>query len=160
MRTLPSRLYIFAFCFICLIVPTVTCQGTSSSSLKTHIIDRGGTTIPSIFYAIAPNPRTALHNAEIMKARRAYPGSCSVRTAVLHEHDSIAKFTTVSGCGGHYQVDFFRICNYCGGEDDWTFSDSSISDYCTGSTSEYNGCATGNCLIEYTCYNNVSPGCY
>jgi hypothetical protein len=158
MKTLSSRMYIFAAALVSLLPLILNCEGASGST-QTRIIDRHGSQIPTIFYGTSPNPKMALEYSRIMKAKGRNPSSCSALKAVYHPADGLAHFLNVSGCASHWQVDYFRICNHCGGQDDWTFTDSNLSDYCTGYTSEYVGCDTQNCLIDYTCYNSISPGC-
>jgi|SRR5271165_5680438 len=156
-----SRISLVAMSF--LLASSLKCWGASGSA-ELRIIDRHGMQIPSIFYGISPNPKIAPEYYRVLKTKGSSLSSCSVLKTSYHDHsDAAVRLLLVqAGCQGHYQVDYNRSCgSQCsGGEEGWTFSDSDISDYCTGYAIEYTGCNTGTCRTEYTCYNDQSPGCY
>jgi len=119
---------------------------------EAHIVDRHGNQISSIFFAVSPDPRLA---RDMDRSRRRDGGSCSVRGLVYRQSDQTPRLKKVSSdyCTGSYQVDEFRSCGSAcsGGDEDWTYSDSSRSQFCTGYSFDNLACNTGRCREEYTC---------
>lgn len=143
------RFYVLAL--VSLAISVAMHAGHTGSRSKVHLIDSHGGQIPSIFYRASPNPRFAL---ELLR-NRGNAGSCSIRDAVYHPSDRLARVVKVGGCPfSHYMNDYYRDCAYCGGTEDWTYSDPFTSEYCIGYSISRTGCDPGNCTEEFTCYSD------
>ena len=114
-----------------------------------RIIDKHGSQIPSIYYGALPDPRVVYE-----LTGRSASSTCSLLKAVYRESENRARIVQVQdSCGSHYMVDYYRNCgSECGGTEDWTFADSTISEWCIGYTFNYTSCNTQNCRDQYTCY--------
>ena len=140
-----------ALLFVLASCSTVTAFG----SHRVRTINKHGRPIPSIYYGAIPDSRVVYE----LKSPGKGHTSCLVVKAVYRESSNKPRFLpVVGGCGGHYQVDYYRNCgSACGGTEDWTYSDSFVATWCDGYTFNQEGCATMTCTDQYTCWNDTCP---
>jgi hypothetical protein len=127
---------------------------SAARSTEARIIDIRGRQISSVFHNLPPNPAFVQLRSAAQEKASICPET-TTRTLVFHPSDRSFKLLKVQdSCGGHRMEYELRSCgSYCGGgQESWTYVDP-YAPWESGYTFSYTGCATGNCLEEYTCYN-------
>jgi len=149
-KRLPTYLILF-FAVLLAAYPTLN----ASDRLK--VINRHGRPVPSVYDGTVPDPKV-IYELEAARTKSAAP-NCSLLKTVYHPSDHGARFLPVLGesCAGHYMVDEYRTCTYCGGQEDWTYVDYFLeSEWCIGYEFHYESCLTQNCRDQSTCWNVAS----